>query len=463
MSDIVDQRPGELSALDDDKVILLPDITRSAGERRSVAARFQDESFSTSRVADDSRATVALANLRGMFVLVLLAFHGSIAYVAFATPPVGAFASPPFAWRAFPIVDTHRFLAFDIFCAWQDVYLMGLMFFVSGLFVAPSLARKGSVRFLRYRLSRLGGGFLVGVLIVIPIALYPAYRVTATTPSLAEYARDYLSLPFLPNGQVWFLWLLFAFTLVVAALHRAFPEAISRLGHLAARSGAAPSRGFLILALAAAVAYVPLALAFSPWSWNDHGLFSFQLSRPLLYGVFYIAGLAVGAHGRERGLLDPAGALGQRWRAWGGLAAATLFVWMGLTGWSRSYAQDPPLALALVSDVSYALAATASLYFMLSLCMRFGAARVSWLDGLSRNAMTIYVLHYAPLVWLQFALMNVDMPSFVKVAIVFAGTLACCLAMTKAWSSLALGARPARRPSVELSCRVKGWKIRRPS
>jgi hypothetical protein len=133
------------------------------------------------------------------------------------------------------------------------------------------------------------------------------------------------------------------------------------------------------------------------------------------------------------------------------------------TGWSRSYSQDPPLALALVSDVSYALAATASLYFMLSLCMRFGAARVSWLDGLSRDAMTIYVLHYAPLVWLQFALMNVDMPSFAKVAIVFAGTLACCLAMTKAWSSLALGARPARRPSVELSCCVKGWKIRRPS
>ena len=35
----------------------------------------------------------------------------------------------------FPIVDTQRWLGFDIFCGFQDVYLMSLMFFLSGLFV----------------------------------------------------------------------------------------------------------------------------------------------------------------------------------------------------------------------------------------------------------------------------------------------------------------------------------------
>jgi hypothetical protein len=38
-------------------------------------------------------------------------------------------------------------VGFDIFCAFQDVYLMSFMFFMSGLFVWPSLRRKGSTVF----------------------------------------------------------------------------------------------------------------------------------------------------------------------------------------------------------------------------------------------------------------------------------------------------------------------------
>jgi hypothetical protein len=50
---------------------------------------------------------------------------------------------PPYSWRSFPIEDSHRFLGFDLFCAWQDVYLMSLMFFLSRLFVFPSLVLAG--------------------------------------------------------------------------------------------------------------------------------------------------------------------------------------------------------------------------------------------------------------------------------------------------------------------------------
>ena len=55
-----------------------------------------------------------------------------------------------------PIIDSQRWFGFDLFCAWQDVSLMSLMFFLSGLFVPPSLARKGSSTFLSDRLLRIG-------------------------------------------------------------------------------------------------------------------------------------------------------------------------------------------------------------------------------------------------------------------------------------------------------------------
>src|SRR5580658_5103756 len=171
-----------------------------------------------------SRASLALDNLRAVVIVVVLAFHSVLAYVSFIPLKSSGFDEPPYAWRAFPIVDSHRWFGFDLFCAWQDVYLMTLMFFLSALFTWPSLTRKQGRRFLGDRFLRLGVPFLFAIIVVMPIALYPVYRVTATDPSLTAYAHHYLELPFLPNGPMWFLWQLLALTMMAAALHRYAPH-----------------------------------------------------------------------------------------------------------------------------------------------------------------------------------------------------------------------------------------------
>src|SRR5579871_5482464 len=162
-------------------------------------AVFSSVRFSPDTAAPQPRRTasptsLALENLRGIVILIVLAFHAALAYVSFA-PPISDFASPPYTWRGFPILDDHRFFGFDLFCAWQDVYLMSLMFFLSGLFVWPSLQRKNDWGFLRDRLLRLGLPYLFGVLILIPIATYPAYVVTGADPGLSAYYDALRALP----------------------------------------------------------------------------------------------------------------------------------------------------------------------------------------------------------------------------------------------------------------------------
>jgi hypothetical protein len=95
-----------------------------------------------------SRSSVALSNLRAVVILIVLAFHAVLPYLASLPATPYRFDVPPYQWRAFPIIDSQRWFGFDLFCAWQDVSLMALMFFVSGLFVASSLERKGSWTFL---------------------------------------------------------------------------------------------------------------------------------------------------------------------------------------------------------------------------------------------------------------------------------------------------------------------------
>ena len=64
---------------------------------------------------------------------------------------------------AAPIVDPQRWAGFDVLTTFNDTFFMALMFLLSGLFVWPSLERKGGAQFLRERVLRLGAPFVVVV------------------------------------------------------------------------------------------------------------------------------------------------------------------------------------------------------------------------------------------------------------------------------------------------------------
>src|SRR5580700_2461385 len=68
--------------------------------------------------------------------------------------------------------DRMRWLGFDLVVLFNDSFFMACMFFISGLFVWDSLARRGGANFLANRGWRLGVPFLISILVVMPIAYY---------------------------------------------------------------------------------------------------------------------------------------------------------------------------------------------------------------------------------------------------------------------------------------------------
>jgi glucans biosynthesis protein C len=387
--------------------------------------------------ASMSRSSLALNNLRGVVILIVVAFHAVSAYLGYLGRGAFAFDKAPFMWRAFPIVDTQRWFGFDLFCAWQDVSLMCLMFFLSALFTWPSLKRKGTATFLKDRLLRLGVPYLFGIAIVMPIALYPVYRVSATDPSIVAYARHLFALPFWPNGPMWFLWQLLALTIMAAALHRFLPGAVETLAEWSSAADRKPLRYFIALTAAAILAYVPPALAFTPFSWSNHGLLALQLCRPLLYAVVYLAGLAVGSRDLESGLLAPGGRLTQNWARWLWGAFATYALWIALTAYSMS--PGAPLPLRVAMNVSFALCCTTGCFAAFAFTLRFGAVPSRALAALSENAFGLYVLHYPFVVWLQYALVGASLFAVVKGAVVFGCSLALSLVAISALRALPFG------------------------
>src|ERR1700722_11999690 len=163
--------------------------------------------------------SAAVDNLRAVVIVLVLVFHSMLAYLRFLPDHPFSFADGSMLWRAFPVVDHQRWMGFDIFCAWLDVYLMSFFFLLSGLFAWSSLTRKGAGAFLSDRLLRIGLPFAVVVFVLMPVTQYPTYWQTAAEPGLANYWRQWRELPIWPSGPMWFLWMLLAGDMMLAGLY----------------------------------------------------------------------------------------------------------------------------------------------------------------------------------------------------------------------------------------------------
>jgi glucans biosynthesis protein C len=364
------------------------------------------------------KPNLAVKNLKGVVIVIVLAFHSVLAYLDFSPASSFAFDNPPYRWLSVPIVDSERWFGFDLFCALQDLYLMTLMFFISGLFVWPSLVRKGSRTFLFERALRLGLPFCLVVGLLMPLAYYPVYRLTAIDTSLGAYREHFLALPFWPSGPPWFLGILLVFDLAATLVYQLSRNA----GDVLPLSSVRP-RGFVIvLLLASAVAYVPLALIFTPWRWAQFGPFGLQLSRPLHYAVYFFAGVVVGAHGIDRGLLATDGTLVRSWNIWLAAAMAAFVAWLGVAGLAMQLS-DPPVGLQIVQALCFVASCGSTCMLLLTLFLRFANQPWPALDFLSDNAFGVYLVHYVFVVWLQYLLLGVASLAIIKALVVFGGTL----------------------------------------
>jgi peptidoglycan/LPS O-acetylase OafA/YrhL len=373
--------------------------------------------------APTRRASLAIDNLRAVVIVMVLAFHSMLAYVNFLPPHPFAFDQPPYLWRSFPIVDVERWMGFDLFCAWLDVFLMSFFLMLSGLFVWPSVSRKGASLFLADRLLRIGLPFLIVSFLLMPVAHYPTYLQTATDPGLAAYWRHLTALPLWPAGPMWFLWLLLLWDVAAAGIYpfvARYRESVLRLSTFARQH---PARFLSGVVLLSAIAYVPLALIFGPSAWFHRGPFSFQLSRPLHYALYFFAGAAIGACGIERGLLAADGPLVRHWAGWLAGAIASFVLWLAVMAQIVADPTGAPIAWQVAAALSFVLACFASCFFVFAASVRFAQFRTRLLDSLKDNAYGMYLVHYLFVVWLQFAMLATALPAIAKASVVFAGTL----------------------------------------
>jgi uncharacterized membrane protein len=167
----------------------------------------QTKEIAATRVAAKSNRMMFMDNLRVFLTILVVVFHLSITYGA------------DFSWfyTERPTTELASLIT-TLFVAICQFFFMGLFFLISGYFVPGSIDRKGSWKYIKDRLIRLGIPLVLFCLLVSPFTEYfKAATVYHSNPgNFVGFTMQYWKTgPYAP-GPLWFLEVLLVFSIVYA-------------------------------------------------------------------------------------------------------------------------------------------------------------------------------------------------------------------------------------------------------
>ncbi|NNE36170.1 MAG: acyltransferase [Rhodothermales bacterium] len=363
----------------------------------------------------------AFGYLRGFATILVLAHHALLAYHPYA-PEASADMLASRWWQAFPVLDEQRAAWAGVIVSFNDIFVMALMFFISGLFVWGSLKRKRVRPFLRDRSRRLGIPFVAVAVIVTPLAYYPAYLLSGSEPGLAGYWSMWSQLGNWPAGPAWFLWMLLAFGATAAALFIYLPKWVDSLGK-SVGSFRHPRTFFFMLFAVSGSAYLWLGVGFGADHWSSIGPFAFQTGRLPFYLMYFLFGMAFGAYGLEHSILRQDGALARSWHVWFAIALA-VFVGHELVETMSYGSSGNGLLWGAARLIFFVASAAASSLFFLAVFLRFANKPRKLLDSLDQNAYGMYLIHYPFASWIPWVMLDLQLPAGLKAIVAIVATVA---------------------------------------
>jgi hypothetical protein len=335
--------------------------------------------------------------------------------------------------------DIQSLLALDGIVVFNDSYFMAAMFLLSGLFVWSSLTRKGISVFLRDRLLRLGLPFAVCAIVLMPIAYY-AIELREHGTSFSTFWWKTITTGPWPSGPAWFVGVLFLFDIVATVVYRFMPRPIEALGEFSCASLKRPAYAFWALLAASVVAYIPIDLYFGPGRWFTLGPFAIQASRILLYLLYFFAGIGIGSTKYDLGLLSRNGGLPRQWLVWVAaslLSYSSIVVLLYVKHNVVADINHLPLWWRLAHTFAFVFFSAAQTFCLLAVFLRFESKGASLLDPLRENAYGIYLIHYVPMLWLQYLLYGISLAPVAQETALLKALINFVLTLVISWAATA--------------------------
>ena len=349
--------------------------------------------------------------LRGFLTVVVVLYHSLLTYTS------NGYASV--------IADVGKWAGFDTVVEFLDIFFMSLFFFVSGLFSFKSMERKGIWMFLRGRLLRLGIPFVLGWLIINIPAYYLSYGayyqfmygVPMSIDGFFKYWGETLGGS--TAGPLWFLWVLLLFDCLIAVTYKAFPRILKKIRICKYKWLTNPWLFIIGMALLALICYLPMLNIGDNKFVHLFGPFNLQISRILLYLMFFVCGAAIGIYGMSKSVLDRNGKLIKRWWILLLVGVLSYLALQQLKTWSVSSNQINEWYVLYPIAVLFIIVCTTVSIGLFGAFSRLVKKENRVMSSLAENAYGIYILHYVFVAATQFVFIKIPLHGVSKGIVVF--------------------------------------------
>ena len=351
----------------------------------------------------------SLDNLKWAIVWLMVVFHAAMCYMAYA----------PEWWY---VVDKSQplFTATAVVC-WTDIFIMPVMFFVSGYFGLMSFSKHGCRNFWKSKLRRIVLPWLFGAMVIAP---FIAYIMLASRQSPIGVREFYTSLfwgPYYQQAHYWYLGALSALYLLLSAICLLCPSLAER-GTPARPPRIIPISLFLLAFLSIGI----ISSFLHPDTWTFYG---YVLVLQPVRVPTYIAVVFLGAWAWKTGWFSPVGYTPScmPWSA-AFLVSGSIYLWQKL--FLTQYVSTQVL-LVWANALCQTAFTVSALFALLALFHRFlnRSSRLS--SALSATSYGVYYLHQPILFPLAWLFTTIPLPSPLKLLTVSILALFLCFVISR--------------------------------
>ncbi|AIL12856.1 hypothetical protein IM40_03955 [Candidatus Paracaedimonas acanthamoebae] len=356
-------------------------------------------------------------------------------------------------WGQFWFIQDHdRSLIWDAFYLFDQSIIMPMLFFITGLWVLPSLKKYGFQAYLRRRFVKLGIPFIICIPLIVPLMTYPRYTLTVDSDiSYLDYWFNvFLSGKKLQAGPLWVMYGMFLYSMILVGLS-ALPGIMNKWSNFVRLLVNRPQFGFIFLFLLSALILGMSDLTWgAPW-WIGWGVFYLPGARFLLYFLYFM----LGAGFSQAGLLEDRffwKRLSDRLPWWAGIMGLSALAYVGYSlifmhdgaysdvirhafheffalgsswsempefvnqqGWQLIESHAPRV---LIRTTLHGTLCLFQVLTLLAFSYRyFNKEHPVW-SSLARSCYGIFLTHEAMVIWLQYFLIGIELPQILKIIII---------------------------------------------
>ena len=348
-------------------------------------------------------------NLKWFVIWLMVVFHAAMCYMAFA----------PEWW--YVVDDADPQFAATVFVCWADIFIMPVMFFVSGYFGLMSLSRHGVKNFWRAKFVRIILPWLVGSIFVAPLV---TYMILASRHAQVPFWEFYTTLfwgVFYQQAQYWYLGALTALYALLTWVCDLFPKMLTRTREL-------PTVKFFAVIFAVSAVTIGLISAHMPpdtWKFFGYVLVLQPVRIPTYIAIFF-----AGAQAWRQGWFVDGGYVPKLW-TWGVAFALSGGLYI-LQRFGFVFAQFGDVEKIWLNAICQAAFTVASVFFLTGLFRRKLNFTSPLLKNLSATSYAVYWLHMPILFFVAWAFTFVTVCVWLKYLAVCALALTMCFVLARA-------------------------------